>query len=593
MENILNKYIDFCNIEIIIEQEVTENSQEDINNNILKNYNFMLPIEYHKHKKLIDIVKDDTELNGVNNIYNNIIKNKDVENKNLLINKWSSIYSTDKGFLKDNQKLLKNYNYYKNDMNNFINEYINYKGEQNFINKYQYIQFKRFMYLNNYSSFLYVLGFYNICSPLFSLLTPIFGMIIPYFVLYFKGIKLSFSQYFTLLKGIILNNNMINGIFNFHKNSFQKNIYTIMSIFFYVMSIYNNIISCINFYKNTTYIIEYINNYNKFLFNGEMLINNIYKQTNNCRKFKEFNQNMLLYKDKIINLKNKLSIISDINKSQQILQYGQLGTLLQYNYELFNNESHHDVIMYLIYLNNYNQDLYSINCLIRTKKLNKCKYVKNCKPKITNLYYLPYINGNYIDNNIDLSNNIIVTGPNAAGKTTLIKSIIINLFLSQSIGFGCYSSCKTPIYDYFHSYLNIPDTSNRDSLFQAEARRCKEIIEFIDNKKNKKHFCIFDEIYSGTNPNDAILCATLYLKGLNTYKKNVDYILTTHYTQMCESFNNDKIIKNKKMKINNSKDGNGLIYLYKIIDGISYINGGFQILIQLDYPKKILDLYNN
>ena len=591
MENIVNKYLDFCNEEIILDKDITKDSQDEICNDLLRNYNFTLPIEYHNHKNLTDIVKNDVELTNENSIFNNLTKNKDILNNNLLIDKWSSIYSTDKSFLKDNQKFLKNYSYYKNDMNNFINEYLNYKGEQNFINKYQYIQFKRFMYLNNYSSFLYLLGFYNICSPLFSLLAPIIGLIIPYFILLFKGIRLSFSQYYLLIKGIILNNNIINGIFNFHNNSFQKNIYTLMSIFFYVMSIYNNIISCITFYKNTNYIIEYIEKYNNFLLNGEILINNIYKQTNKLKKFELFNTKMLTYKEQINKLKNKLNIITEINKSEKYLQYGQLGLLLQYNYDLFNNESYHDIIMYLIYLNNYNQDLYSINCFIKNKKLNKCSFIKNTKPKIKNLYYLPYINDNYIDNNIDLSNNLIVTGPNASGKTTLIKSIIINLFLSQSIGFGCYTSCKIPVYDYFHSYLNIPDTSNRDSLFQAEARRCKEIIEFINEKKNKKHFCIFDEIYSGTNPNDAILCATLYLKGLNKYKKNVDYILTTHYTNMCENFIDDNIIKNKKMKIDDS-NSEELKYFYKITDGISYINGGYQILVQLNYPKNILELHN-
>ena len=100
----------------------------------------------------------------------------------------------------------------------------------------------------------------------------------------------------------------------------------------------------------------------------------------------------------------------------------------------------------------------------------------------------------------------------------MIKSCILNLFLCQSLGYGCFDKCQTQIYDYFHSYLNIPDTSDRDSLFQSEARRCKDIYEFISENQDKNHFCIFDEIYSGTNPNDAILCANIYLKGMNKFK---------------------------------------------------------------------------
>jgi DNA mismatch repair ATPase MutS len=189
-----------------------------------------------------------------------------------------------------------------------------------------------------------------------------------------------------------------------------------------------------------------------------------------------------------------------------------------------------------------------------------------------------------VKNNINLNKNIIITGPNASGKTTLIKSTILNLFFSQSIGMGCYDKCITPIFDFFHSYLNIPDTSNRDSLFQAEARRCKDIIDFIHKNKNKKHLCIFDEIYSGTNPTDAVLCASIYLDRLNEKKDNVDYILTTHYIGICNHFDKSKITINKKMK--SYKKNNSVNHTYIMENGISTINGGYSVLLDLEKEKK-------
>jgi hypothetical protein len=44
-----------------------------------------------------------------------------------------------------------------------------------------------------------------------------------------------------------------------------------------------------------------------------------------------------------------------------------------------------------------------------------------------------------------------------------------------------FDKLKLSPFDHIHSYLNIPDTSGRDSLFQAEARRCKEILDCIEN----------------------------------------------------------------------------------------------------------------
>ena len=58
---------------------------------------------------------------------------------------------------------------------------------------------------------------------------------------------MSFSQYYYIVKKIILNNSIINGLLNFHKNSMQTNAYTLVSIVLYGMSIYNNVITCINF----------------------------------------------------------------------------------------------------------------------------------------------------------------------------------------------------------------------------------------------------------------------------------------------------------------------------------------------------------
>ena len=49
----------------------------------------------------------------------------------------------------------------------------------------------------------------------------------------------------------------------------------------------------------------------------------------------------------------------------------------------------------------------------------------------------------------------------------------------RQIGGGFYKSAKIKPVTHFYCYMNIPDTSGRDSLFQAEARQCKNILEKI------------------------------------------------------------------------------------------------------------------
>ena len=162
----------------------------------------------------------------------------------------------------------------------------------------------------------------------------------------------------------------------------------------------------------------------------------------------------------------------------------------------------------------------------------------------------------------------------------------MNIILSQQIGYGFYEAAEIIPYDYLHCYLNIPDTSGRDSLFQAESRRCKEILDCLEKNKDKNHFCIFDELYSGTNPYEAVASAYGYIDYLSDMK-NVDLMLTTHYIELCNNLKSNKNVKNYHMSVNVTSDHN-VEYLYKIKRGISTIKGGIKVLYDLEYPDVII-----
>ena len=204
--------------------------------------------------------------------------------------------------------------------------------------------------------------------------------------------------------------------------------------------------------------------------------------------------------------------------------------------------------------------------------------------KFKNLYYPPH--DTPIKNNVTIDKKIIITGPNAAGKTTVIKSTLMNIILSQQIGYGYYEMAEIRPYDYLHCYLNIPDTSGRDSLFQAESRRCKEILDCLEKNSDKTHFCIFDELYSGTNPYEAVASAYGYIDYLSNMK-NIDLMLTTHYIELCKNLKTNNHVKNYHMSVNIIDDHN-VEYLYKFKKGISTIKGGIKVLHDLEYPEAII-----
>jgi len=261
----------------------------------------------------------------------------------------------------------------------------------------------------------------------------------------------------------------------------------------------------------------------------------------------------------------------------------QIGHIMKCFYQLYKKPSYKEALQYSFGFNGYISNIQGLVENVNNGQMNSCK-ITSTKTKFVDAHF-PAIDNEPVKNSYNLDKQLIITGPNAAGKTTLLKTTLFNVLLTQQTGHGFYKSASVAPYDIIHSYINIPDTSGRDSLFQAEARRCRDILTSIETSK-LRHFCVFDELYSGTNPYEAIGSATSFLKFLNKYK-NVSFVLTTHFLDLCKRLDKTTNIQNCHMKINLRE--NNFEYTYKMQKGISSIKGGVQVLKDLDYPQEIID----
>jgi DNA mismatch repair ATPase MutS len=262
----------------------------------------------------------------------------------------------------------------------------------------------------------------------------------------------------------------------------------------------------------------------------------------------------------------------------------QFGHILKCFYELYDSQEYNNAFLYSFGFNGYTDALEGLVDNIQKKniqfaKFKKAKTTKKTSAKFVKSYYPTLINANPICNTININKNIIVTGPNASGKTTILKSSLINIIISQQIGCGFYSSASLTPYNHIHCYLNIPDTSGRDSLFQAEARRCKEIIDEVE--KQKRTLCIFDELFSGTNPQEATASACSLLLFLNKFP-SFRFLLTTHFIDVCKELSDTTIAMKHMQTV-------GETYTYKLENGISYARGGVKVLQQLKFPESIVN----
>jgi DNA mismatch repair ATPase MutS len=227
--------------------------------------------------------------------------------------------------------------------------------------------------------------------------------------------------------------------------------------------------------------------------------------------------------------------------------------------------------------------------------VNNCTFVATAKQAVLkDMAYAPLLKDAAVTRNtVTLRKNQIITGPNASGKTTLLKTILLNVIFSQQFGCGYYSKGRIAPYTHFHCYLNIPDTSGRDSLFQAEARRCKEILDAVkSNDGGCRHLCIFDELYSGTNPYEAIASAGSFLEHI-TRLSNVSFFLTTHFTAVCHITRKARSIANYHMETlalpsAREDDVTEYQYTFKEKAGVSKHRGGISVLRDLGYPKDLV-----
>jgi hypothetical protein len=431
-------------------------------NTFFSDNTFKLPIEYLNNKqKIPDNVKTDLELvntvsENTKSIYTHTLQ-PTTELGKLSIPSWSKYFTTNKSFLEDSQKLYKNIHsipFQQSIIDKMLSSWKDVKEQSNFLEKYQYIDFQRFMWLNRSSMFLSILSFYNISAPVLQLIAPIFILIVPFFVLKMMQLPISWDSYYKILKENLKNHAVGKLFFSFKNASLGNKAYLLFAAGMFFWNIYQNIISCYRFYINTYYITKKFEIINEYLDYTIEKMKFFYNLTNKYTSYNKFNDNLLTYKDKLQTFHNTIRNLPINTHKLGKIRY--IGKIMKHFFVLYDDNNIQNIIHYSFGFHGYIDSIIGINKNIINQKINICTFNKKLKFKFNNFYH-PSIE-NPIKNNINLKKNIIITGPNAAGKTTTIKATIINIILTQQIGYGFFHSANNSIFDYIHCYLNIPDT---------------------------------------------------------------------------------------------------------------------------------------
>jgi DNA mismatch repair ATPase MutS len=228
---------------------------------------------------------------------------------------------------------------------------------------------------------------------------------------------------------------------------------------------------------------------------------------------------------------------------------------------------------------------YSMAVAVKTYNLSFPEFIEQDTPlvKAKGLYHILIPNPVAYDLQMSPEHNFLfLTGANMAGKSTLIKSVGSAVFLAH-IGMGVPAGkMKLTLFDGLLSNINVVDNiAKGESFFFNEVQRIKNTIEKIND--GKKWLVLIDELFKGTNVQDAMKCSTTVIKGLIKIKNSL-FILSTHLYEIGDEL---KVFPNISFKYfeTNVKDDQ-LEFSYQLKEGISNDRIGYVILKR----EKVVDM---
>ena len=171
-------------------------------------------------------------------------------------------------------------------------------------------------------------------------------------------------------------------------------------------------------------------------------------------------------------------------------------------------------------------------------------------------------------------NFLFLTGANMAGKSTMIKAVGAAVFLAH-MGMGVPAKhMQLSVFDGLLTNINVSDNiAKGESYFFNEVQRIKNTIYKIND--GKKWLVLIDELFKGTNVQDAMKCSLTVIKGLIKIKNSL-FILSTHLYEIGEELKAYPNISFKFFETNVLDDQ--LEFSYQLKEGISNDRIGYVIL---------------
>jgi len=286
----------------------------------------------------------------------------------------------------------------------------------------------------------------------------------------------------------------------------------------------------------------------------------------------------ILSGNKYISSSNPLEILSDYIKMTLHID------LIQFNRMLNKIKSDYDEIDALIEAVGFIETAICVGafrkslsdgwCIPRTDAADNLKIEECYHPLLTNA----------VKNSVEtkINKGILITGSNASGKSTFLRTIALNILLAQSINTCSADSYSAPDSLLFSSMSIKDDIRTGESYYMAEIRSIKRILDASANS-GMHVVCFVDEVLRGTNTVERIAASTEILKSLAG--GNVTCFAATHDIELTMLL--EKYYDNYHFE---EEISNGDVHFpYKLISGRAVSANAIRLLDIMGYDEKITE----
>ena len=419
--------------------------------------------------------------------------------------------------------------------------------------------------LNNYRTFLDGYHLYKILfNPISCVFYPLSIFLTPYYYLNrYMHLNLSFFKYISILFQFL---KMIFKPSGNYRKDFFKLISFMIYVFIYIYGMYQTFMISYITYKLREKLLIKIKGLVDFIKTSLLII----KRSNFIWKPYD-----------IFNLNNS-DVLNAINKLEKI-KY-DISTI----YKLWKDAEFKKAIIIILKVIYILDVINTISKLKKSKNWTLPEYLSNDKQ--TKIWDMgnPLLGNNQIFNPISLDKNIIITGVNAGGKTTYVKSIASNIILSQTFGIINGYKAHVVLYDAIISFMRVRDEVGVKSYFEAETDCCNQMIKIAtDLYKNKKRgLFILDEPMHSTPPIEGMSVAHAIAKYLGSLN-GITTIITTHFHNLISlGDTNDKFIN---LSVNAIEDSGIYKFDYKIRKGSSKQTIAIELLKKQKFNDEIIN----